>query len=123
MNDTNCIFNDIDNSTIGFYRDMVKLIKEQASNALQANEHEQALDMIEILHELDNYTNYDGLLVLSDNNGMGYTISKYRDDWEVAEWVSNNIAPEDDDAMPKIYGDHERQKDFMEQVKKFMKGE
>ena len=78
MNNSNCIFNDIDDSTIGFYSDMVKLIKEQASNALQANEYEQALDMIEILHELDNYTDYDGLLVLSDNNGMGYTVSQYK---------------------------------------------
>ena len=47
----------------------------------------------------------------------------YKDDYEVARWVAENIAPEDEDAMPKIYGDYERQKLFMEQVKQYMKGE
>ena len=78
MGETNCIFDSNTNDTIGFYSDMVKLIKEQASNALQANEYEQVTDMLEILQELDNYTDYDGLLVLSENNGMGYTVSQYK---------------------------------------------
>ena len=105
---------------IGFYRDLVAYYKHYINEFIANNDTEQAKTYIEELEEINEYSEYDGLLVLSENNGMGFTCDKYRDDYEVAEWVAENIAPEDDDAMPKIFGDYDRQKAFMEEVNKYM---
>ena len=74
----NVIFNDNNNDTIGFYTDLMKLIKGQAKEAIDNNEYEQAKDMVEIMEELYDKRDYDGLLVLSDGNGMGYIINEYK---------------------------------------------
>lgn len=118
----NTIFNDMDES-IGYYKDLYKVFADLIIEATGKQDLDTAEEQLSYLKKMEDYKDYGDLLVLSMNNGMGFTITKYRDDWEVAKWVADNIAPEDDDAMPKIYGDYERQKDFMEQVKKFMKGE
>ena len=76
MND-NVIFDDNNNDTIGFYTDLMKLIKGQTKEAIDNNEYEQAKDMVEIMEELYGKRDYDGLLVLSDGNGMGYIIKEY----------------------------------------------
>ena len=112
-----------DDETIGFYWDLVALYKSIISDFVKENNTDEIKDYTEQLEEINEYQDYEGLLILSENNGMGFTCSKYRDDYEVAEWVAENLAPEDDDAMPKIYGDHDRQKDFMEEVNKYMKGD
>lgn len=73
----NAIFNDNNNDTIGFYSDLMKLIKEQTKEAIDNHEYEMAKDMVEIMEELYDKRDYDGLLVLSDGNGMGYIIKEY----------------------------------------------
>lgn len=73
----NVIFNDNNNDTIGFYSDLMKLIKEQTKEAIDNHEYEMAKDMVEIMEELYDKRDYDGLLVLSDCNGMGYIIKEY----------------------------------------------
>lgn len=74
----NVIFNDNNNDTIGFYKDLMKLIKDQAKEAIDNNEYEQAKDMVEIMVELYEKRDYNGLLVISDCNGMGYVIKEYK---------------------------------------------
>lgn len=118
----NTIFNGYD-STLGYYSDIVKGYKKLMADHIEDGDMEELEARVEELKEIEEYKDYDGVLELSNNNGMGFTCSKYRDDWEVAKWVAENIAPEDDDAMPKIYNDYDRQKAFMEEVKEFMKGE
>ena len=121
-NSDNVIFNDMDES-IGYYKDLKAGFEEVIADAHKQNDTDTVVEQAEYLKEMEDYKDYDGLLVLSMNNGMGFTCEPYRDDYEVAQWVAENIAPEDDDAMPKIYSDYERQKLFMEQVKQYMKGE
>lgn len=121
-NKDNVIFNDMDES-IGYYKDLYAVFASVINDALEQGDTETAQEQTEYLKEMEAYKDFNGLLVLSMNNGMGFTCEPYRDDYEVAEWVANNIAPEDEDAMPKIYGDQERQAEFMKQVKQYMKGE
>ena len=65
---------------IGYYSDLVKEVKDNASEALIANEYEQVEDMLEVLRMLDRYTDEDGLLVISEHNGMGMTVEKYKNE-------------------------------------------
>lgn len=75
----NTITNDKD-ELIGYYSDLVKEIKDNAGEALTANEYEQVEDMLEVLRLLDNFIDDDGLLVISENNGMGITVEKYKNE-------------------------------------------
>lgn len=119
----NTIFDSNNDNVYGLYNDLVKAYKKIIKEQLDDGDLESVESYTEDLKEIERFKDYDGLLVLSENNGMGFTCDKYRDDWEIAKWVAENIAPEDDDAMPKIFGDYDRQKAFMEEVKRFMKGD
>lgn len=120
-NKDNVILNNMDEQ-VGYYADLRASLVDSAKLYMDEDDIENAKDALELIEELDEkYKDYGGLIVLGSCNGMGYSYWKYRDDWEVAQWVAENIAPEDDDAMPKIYSDYERQKDFMAQVKEYMK--
>lgn len=119
----NTIFDSNNDNVYGLYNDLVKAYKKIIKEQLDDGDLESVESYTEDLKEIEEFKDYDGLLVLSENNGMGFTCDKYRDDWEIAKWVAENIAPEDDDAMPKIFGDYDRQKAFMEEVKRFMKGD
>lgn len=73
----NCIFNDNDNSTIGYCKDLKAGLKKQAEEFIKSDNFEMAQEIADILLELEAYTDNENLLVLSDNNGMGYTIKEY----------------------------------------------
>lgn len=72
----NVIFNDMDES-IGYYKDLYAMFVSVIEDALKKHDSELAQEQVGYLVELDEYKDYDGLLVLSDNNGMGYTIKEY----------------------------------------------
>lgn len=74
----NLIYNSNTDETYGLYSDLVKFYKGEIKSAVDKNEYDNAVDLIEQLQEIDNYTDYDGVLVLSMNNGMGFTINKYK---------------------------------------------
>ena len=73
----NIIFNSEEETTIGFYSDLVRLYKYLIKDKIDLNEYEEAKDLTDELAEIDNFTDYDGLLELSQNNGMGFTCKKY----------------------------------------------
>ena len=75
---SNTIINE-NNDMIGYYSDLVSEIKDNAKEAIISNEYEQAEDMIETLRMLDEHTDYDGLLVISEHNGMGFTVEQYKE--------------------------------------------
>ena len=75
MND-NVIYTDNDEA-IGFYKDLYKLIADQAKDLLDRKDVENAQTQIENLNDLTQLKDYDGLIIVSDNNGMGFTASKY----------------------------------------------
>ena len=74
----NLIYNSNTDETYGLYSDLVKFYKGEIKSAVDKNEYDNAVDLIEQLQEIDNYTDYDGVLVLSMNNGMGFTVNKYK---------------------------------------------
>ena len=73
----NVIYDSNDDSTIGFFGDLRALLVEQACEFLKSGDYEQAGSLCENLTELDELREYDGLIVLSENNGMGFTATKY----------------------------------------------
>lgn len=80
----NCIFDGRGDNSIGFFGDLKKGLEEQASDYVGRGEHEQAQDIYRLLGDLMEYGDFSGLLVISENNGMGWTVSKYK------EWAENN---------------------------------
>lgn len=83
IGDKDNVISDSDNEElIGFYRDLVAYYKHYINEFIANNDTEQAKSYIEELEEINEYSEYDGLLVLSNNNGMGFTCNKYIDDYE-----------------------------------------
>lgn len=73
----NIIFNDATNNNIGFYEDMKRMLQGQAEEFIRSENWEMAKEVADILLDLNAYADNESLLVLSDNNGMGYTIKEY----------------------------------------------
>ena len=82
MENNNIILNDR-SDLIGYYCDLTKSNKECMKNAIDMNDYEQVETLVEIQNMLDDYKEYNGLLVISENNGMGFTVSKYSDYKEI----------------------------------------
>lgn len=74
----NLIYNSDTDETYGFYSDLVKFYKGEIKSAVDRNDYDEAKDLMEQLKEIDNWTDLDGILVLSMNNGMGFTVNKYK---------------------------------------------
>lgn len=74
----NCIYNDNDNSIIGYYKDIKAGLKKIIEDYIKEDNWDEVKDMTEVLQELNEMEDKGGLLVLSDNNGMGYTITEYK---------------------------------------------
>ena len=73
----NTIYNDMD-ETIGYYSDIARGYKKLMKEAVDRDEFEEAKDLMEQLDEINQWTDNDGLLVLSMNNGMGFTCNQYK---------------------------------------------
>lgn len=80
INDTgnkdNVILNDMDES-IGYYKDLYAMFESVIVDALKDHDTETAKEQMGYLMELDEWKDHDGLLVLSMNNGMGFTANPY----------------------------------------------
>lgn len=72
----NIIFNDMDEG-IGYYKDIVALYKDLIKDSVDNNDTEAASMLIEQLEEINEHKDYSGLLILSENNGMGFTCKPY----------------------------------------------
>lgn len=81
MNNNTIVNNACDN--IGYYSDLTKENKNYIKEALDNNDYEQVEIQLEIQKMLDDYKEYNGLLVISENNGMGFTVVKYIDYKEI----------------------------------------
>lgn len=77
--DNNVIYNDMDES-IGYYKDLYKVFADVIADCLKNHDSETAQEQIEYLVELDEWKDYEGLLVLSMNNGMGFTAKPYENE-------------------------------------------
>ena len=73
----NIIYNDMDES-IGYYKDFVKLYKDLIKDATDKGDWEEVEYLVEQIKEIEDYREYNGLLILSENNGMGFTCNPYK---------------------------------------------
>lgn len=73
----NIIFNSMDES-IGYYDDLYKSLADVAKQAIDDGDIELAKEQLEYLGELSEWDMYADLLVLSMNNGMGFTCNPYK---------------------------------------------
>lgn len=69
--------------TIGYYSDLTRFNKEEIKKAVELNDWESVEMFIEIQRELDHWTDSDGLVVISENNGMGWTVKQYKNYEEI----------------------------------------
>ena len=74
----NCIYDSNNNNIIGFYKDIKAGLKKQIEEYIKDDNWEEAKDMADLLLDLNARTDNGRLLVLSNNNGMGYTINEYK---------------------------------------------
>ena len=73
----NCIYNSNNNITIGYQKDLVAYIKKCLDDYAEQLDWEQVKDMADLLLDFNAWADNENLLVLSDNNGMGWTIKEY----------------------------------------------
>lgn len=73
----NIIYNSNDNTQIGYQKDLMAYLKTCLNEYAEQDEWENVEDIAELLDELGKWSDNGNLLVLSDNNGMGYTIKEY----------------------------------------------
>ena len=73
----NIITNDRD-EVIGYYNDLYKMYVEEITDLLNSRSLEEAQNQLENLNEMAELCNYDGLIVLSDCNGMGFVAKPYK---------------------------------------------
>lgn len=71
------LINDGNDDMIGFYPDIKKYYNRIIKEYVDDGDLESAGDMMAELKDVDEYKNYTGLLILSENNGMGFTCKKY----------------------------------------------
>lgn len=77
-NKDNVIYDVDSENSYGFYRDLVALYQDIINSYVKQNDTENIEYYTEQLKEINEFKDYDGLLVLSENNGMGFTCNKYK---------------------------------------------
>ena len=73
----NIIYNSYNNTNIGYQKDLVAYVKTCLEDYIKDDNWEEAKDMADLLLDLNEWADNGNLLVLSDNNGMGYSIKEY----------------------------------------------
>lgn len=76
-NKDNVIYNNND-ETIGYYNDLYAMFYSIINDALKSRDIDTAKEQLEYLEEMSKWANYDDLLVLSMNNGFGFTAKPYK---------------------------------------------
>ena len=78
MKPENIIYTD-DFEAIGFYRDLKALVKKQTLEYVEQDNFEEAEELADFLQDIYKFKDYAGLLIASQNNGMGWTIKEYKE--------------------------------------------
>lgn len=73
----NIIYNSYNNTQIGYQKDLVAYLKTCLDEYVKQDDWENAKDLADLLLDFNAWADNENLLVLSDNNGMGYTIKEY----------------------------------------------
>lgn len=102
---------------IGYYSDLSAELYNMAKGELDnlcMYDTQEVIDKLELLKELDdNWEDYDGLLVLSENNGMGYTIREYKKEKTGEQKIDKQeLVKELDDLCKRLQDDYNGVKEF-----------
>ena len=73
----NIIYNSYNNTHIGYQKDLVAYLKTCLDDYVKQEDWESVKDIADLLPDLNEWADNGNLLVLSDNNGMGWTIKEY----------------------------------------------
>lgn len=73
----NIIYKSYDNTYIGYQKDLAMYIRARLDDYKKQGDWEQVKDMADLMLDFNAWADNENLLVLSDNNGMGYTIKEY----------------------------------------------
>ena len=78
----NIIYNSYNNTHIGYQKDLVAYIKTCREDYAKQDDWEQVKDMADLLLDFNAWADNERLLVLSDGNGMGWSIREYNKNME-----------------------------------------
>ena len=67
-----------DDNVLGYYKDLKEFLKDGVKHFIKEDEFEAAGGMIEELIELEEHKEETKLLIMSDNNGMGFSIEVFK---------------------------------------------
>lgn len=73
----NIIYNSYNNTNIGYQKDLVAYVKTCLEDYIKEDSWEEVKDMADLLLDFNAWADNESLLVLSNNNGMGWTIKEY----------------------------------------------
>lgn len=73
----NVIYRANDNDLIGYCADLQAEIKQGLQDFASDDNWEEVKDLSDLLLDLNGWQDNPNLLVVSDNNGMGYNIKEY----------------------------------------------
>ena len=73
----NIIYNSYNNTHIGYQKDLVAYLKTCLDDYKKQEAWESVKDIAELLLDFNAWADNESLLVLSNNNGMGYSIKEY----------------------------------------------
>lgn len=68
-----------DDDTLGFYEDLRRELMSYAVQNIKDGDFEGAKMTCDNLLELEELKDYTGIIILSENNGMGFTARKWSD--------------------------------------------
>ena len=66
-----------DNNIIGYYDELKKYLKDCLILYVEQDNMDEVRNIADNIDELNELSEYDGLIILSENNGMGFTARKY----------------------------------------------
>ena len=78
----NNVIENKDGEAFGFFEDLREGLKAELVDAIENNALDAVGHYSEIFEELERLKDYDGIIKLSDHNGMGWTATKYQGDAE-----------------------------------------
>lgn len=74
---SNVIYNDND-ELIGYHKDLVAELTDSLTDYVEDKNWEEVKDIADLLLDLNGWADNTNLLVISANNGMGWTIREYK---------------------------------------------
>lgn len=75
---SNVLYRDSDNAMIGYPSGLQCEIKDGLLDHAKSDNWEEVKDLADLLLDLNGWQNNPNLLVVSDNNGMGWSIKEYK---------------------------------------------